>query len=543
MRSIAEVASDLGYRPADLAPAGRGVLRIPVGLVRSRADSSPPGRLILVTAMTPTARGEGKTVVAIGLGMALHRRGQRSVVCLRQPSLGPVFGSKGGASGGGRSTVEPRPDIDLGFTGDLDAITNAQNLLVSLVDNHIYHGNPLGIDAAQAVLPRASPLEDRSLRDIECGLTVKAAGFPRPAQFVITPAAEMAAIHALARDYADLKHRIDRMIVGRVADGSPVRASGLGPIGSVASLLKTALEPNLVQTAEGTPALVHGVPYANVAHGTCSRLAIDAGLASSDFCIVEAGFASDLGAEKFVDVVSPQTNLHADAAVLVATIRALRWHGTEGFDKSQPGEGTVARGLANLEQHVENLRRMGVDPVIALNRFPDDSAEEIAHVQRFCSERKLSWATVTAFADGGPGAAALAERVIEAAALGQRTHPLYREGSSTEEMLSTVVAEAYGGRGFELADAARVDLDRIRRDGEAEGPLCIAKTPLSLSADPTRHGRPQGFTLPVRRFIRWPGAGFTVAVAGSIVSMPGLPPRPSAEMIGLSDDGTIRGLG
>jgi formate--tetrahydrofolate ligase len=542
LRPIEDVASDLGFASEELVPAGAGVLRIPVRAVRSRASASRHGKLVLVTAMTPTEHGEGKTVVAIGLAMALHRRGLRSVVCLRQPSLGPVFGAKGGATGGGRSAVEPRTAIDLGFTGDLDAITNAQNLLASLVDNHLFQGNPRGIDPARTVLPRASPLEDRSLRDISCGLTVKAPGFPRPAQFVITPACEMAAIHALASDYGDLKRRIDRMTVARSLDGSPFSASDLGPTGSVAGLLRGALEPNLVQTLEGTPALVHGVPYANVAHGTCSRLAMEAGLASAEYCVVEAGFSTDLGAEKFVDVVSPQTHLAADAAVLVATVRAIVWHGSVAGDS--PGAADpIGSGLENLEQHVANLRRMGLDPVVALNRFPTDTPEEIARVERFCTERGLSFATVSSFSDGGTGAEALADRVTEAAGRGQRSHPLYGAHASIEEILKTVVTEIYGGGTVELTESALADLDRIRRDGGAVGPVCIAKTPLSLSADSKLRGRPRGFTVSIRHLTRWSGAGFTVAIAGPIVAMPGLPVHPAADTIRLDDDGTVSGLG
>ncbi|MGP8078275.1 MAG: formate--tetrahydrofolate ligase [Thermoplasmata archaeon] len=541
LRPIADVAQDLGFVPKELIPAGAGVLRIPVGTVRSRVAGSHRGKLVLVTAMTPTEHGEGKTVVAIGLAMALHRRGRRSVVCLRQPSLGPVFGAKGGASGGGRSAVEPRVAIDLGFTGDLDAITNAQNLLASLVDNHLFQGNPRGIDPAHPVLPRASPLEDRSLRDLTAGLTVKAPGFPRPAQFVITPATEMAAIHALATDYADLKRRIDRMTVARTADGAPVRASDLGPTGSVPSLLAVAMAPNLAQTVEGTPALIHGVPYANVAHGTCSRLAMEAGLASAEYCVVEAGFSTDLGAEKFVDVVSPQTRLSADVAVLVATVRAIRWHGT--IDGAAGPSDPIALGLENLEQHVANLRRMGLDPVVALNRFPTDSPEDIARVGRFCSEHGLPWATVTSFVDGGAGAEELADRVTEAAARGQHSHPLYGPNAPIEEILRTVVTEIYGGGTVELTEAARADLDRIRQDGGFEGPVCIAKTPLSLSADAKVRGRPRGFTVSVRRLTRWTGAGFTVAIAGPIVAMPGLPARPAADTIRIDDDGVVTGLG
>lgn len=541
MRPIEEVATSLGFDPKELVPAGAGVLRIPVALVRSRASRPSRGKLVLVTAMTPTEHGEGKTVVSIGLAMALHRRGDRSVVCLRQPSLGPVFGAKGGASGGGRSAVEPRLQIDLGFTGDIDAITNAQNLLATLVDNHLFQGNRRGIDPSQPVLPRASPLEDRSLRDITGGMSVKAPGFPHPAQFVITPACEMAAIHGLARDYADLSRRIDRMIVARTADGSPLTAADLGATGSVATLLRTALEPNLVQTVEGTPALVHGIPYANVAHGTCSRLAMEVGLSIADYCVVEAGFSTDLGAEKFVDLVSPLTGLSADGAVLVATIRAIRWHGSASVGESSGGD-PIEGGLENLDQHVANLRRLGLDPVVALNRFPTDQPEEIARVERFCEERKLLFAPVSSFTEGGDGAERLAEQVRVAAARGLRSHPIYDPLTPIERILETVVTGIYGGRGFELTAAAREDLERLRKDGGAEGPVCIAKTPLSLSADAKLRGRPRDFTISVRRIMRWAGAGFTVAIAGPIISMPGLPAHPAADGIRLGDDGSITGV-
>lgn len=542
LRPIGEVAEDLGLEPGELTPAGNGILRIPVREVRARASASRRGKLVLVTAMTPTEHGEGKTVVAIGLAMALRRRGRRSVVCLRQPSLGPVFGAKGGASGGGRSAVEPRVQIDLGFTGDLDAITNAQNLLATFVDNHIFQGNPEGIDPTRPELPRASPLEDRALRDITSGLTAKAPGFPRPAQFVITPATEMAAIHALASDYADLKHRIDRMTVARGAGGSPITAAQLGATESVASLFGVALEPNLVQTVEGTPALVHGVPYANVAHGTCSRLAMELGLSGADFCVVEAGFSSDLGAEKFVDLVSPQTGLSADVAVIVATVRAIRWHGSLPAPAGPPVD-PIAEGLENLDQHISNLRRMGLDPIVALNRFPSDTVEEIARVAAFCADRKLAFAAVSAFAEGGAGAEELADRVVEAAGRGQRSHALYAPNARVEEILETVVTAVYGGAAVVLSESARADLERIRRDGGSEGPVCVAKTPLSLSADAQLRGRPRGFTVSIRRLTRWTGAGFTVAIAGPIVAMPGLPAHPSADSIHFDDEGGVTGLG
>ena len=542
LRPIAEVAGDLAYDPGTLVPAGPGVVRIPVAVVRERSRASNRGKLVLVTAMTPTEHGEGKTVVAIGLAMALRRRGRSSAVCLRQPSLGPVFGAKGGASGGGRSAVEPRAAIDLGFTGDIDAITNAQNLLATLVDNHLFQGNARRIDPGHPVLPRASPLEDRALRDIQCGLTARASGFPRLAQFVITPACEMAAVHALASDYADLKRRIERMTVARTDDDRPILAGELGPTGSVASLLAGALAPNLVQTVEGTPAIVHGIPYANVAHGTCSRLAMEAALAGAEYAVVEAGFSSDLGAEKFVDLVSPATGLSADAAVIVATVRALRWHGV-GTGTDGPPADPVAAGLENLDQHVANVRRMGLEPVIALNRFPTDAPDDVATVARYCASERLSFASVSAFADGGAGAEELADRVVEAAARGRRSHSLHGPEASIEAIVGTVASNVYGAGRVVFEEAARADLERIRRDGGAEGPVCVAKTPLSLSTDAKLRGRPRGFTVSIRRLTRWTGAGFTVATAGPIVSMPGLPAHPAADAIDLRDDGTVAGVG
>jgi formate--tetrahydrofolate ligase len=538
---IGAVAERLGLRPADLVPAGAGVLRIPVPQVRAFADRPAHGRLVLVSAMTPTEHGEGKTVVAIGLGMALERLGHRSVVCLRQPSLGPVFGVKGGASGGGRATVEPRPAIDFGFTGDLDAITNAQNLLASLVDHHIFRARAPEIAPGTTDLPRASAIEDRSLRSISAGLAQSAPGFPRPAQFVVSAAAETAAIHALARDFVDLKERMGRVLVGRTAGGEPVRATDLGAAGATAALLAGALAPNLVQTAEGTAAFVHGIPYANVAHGTCSRLAIEAGLALADFCVVEAGFSSELGAEKFVDIVSPVLGRSADVGVVVATVRALRYHGGVLPDGPASLE-AVQRGLANLEQHVENLRRLGLEPIVALNAFPTDTPEEVRAVAAYCTEHGVAFALDTAFADGGAGSEALAGLVVEAAARGRTARPLYERSTPVERVLENVAGTLYGAAGVDLAPAAVADLDRIRALGEATGPVCIAKTPRSLSDDPKLRGRPTGFRVHVRRLERWSGAGFTVALLGGIITMPGLPDHPAADTIDLLPDGRIVGV-
>ncbi len=540
MKSIGQVASSIGFRPDDLIPAGRGALKVPVALVRSRYSGSHRGHLVLVSAMTATEHGEGKTVVSIGLAMALERLGHRAIVCLRQPSIGPVFGSKGGATGGGRSTVEPRSVIDLGLTGDLDAIANAQNLLAALVDHHIFRGNSLGLATDRPLLPRASSIEDRSLRDITTGLSASGPGFPRPGQFAVTAATEVAAIHALAGDYADLKRRLGRIVVARNGSGGPVRASDLAAEGSVATLLATALAPNLVQTAEGTAAFVHGIPYANVAHGTCSVLAMRAGVSLSEFCVVEAGFATELGAEKFVDIVSRQSHLDANVGVVVATVRALRHHG--GGAEDEVSAEAVERGLANLDQHLDNLRRIGLDPIVALNRFPHDAPEEIDRVERFCAERGAPCAVTTVFQDGGSGAENLARLVIEAAARGQRSHPAYPADASVEDALARIVTEFYGGASVEFSPEATADLERIRAMGEANGPVCIAKTPRSLSDDARKIGRPTGFPVRVRRLARWSGAGFTVAIVGSIVTLPGLPEHPATETIGLSDDGEIVGL-
>jgi formate--tetrahydrofolate ligase len=514
---------------------------VPVALVRSLAGPSHRGHLVLVSAMTPTEHGEGKTVVTIGLAMALERLGHRAVACLRQPSLGPVFGVKGGASGGGRATVEPRPAIDLGLTGDLDAITNAQNLLASLVDHHIYRGLTPEIGPAQVELPRVSAIEDRSLRTIMSGLSQPTHGFPRPSMFVVSAASEAAAIHALAGDYTDLRTRFGRVLVGRSSTGKPVRASDIGAAGCTAALLSGALAPNLVQTSEGTAAFVHGIPYANVAHGTCSRLAMEAGLALAEYCVVEAGFSTELGAEKFVDLVTPGTGLDAEVGVIVATVRALRYHGGSASDGPASVD-AVARGLANLDQHIQNFRLLGLDPIVALNGFPSDTPEEVHCVEQFCTERSVVFAKANAFAEGSKGSEALAQLVVSAAGRGQRARPLYGPSSSVENVLDLVAKKLYGAAGVDLSPVAVADLEWIRALGEATGPVCIAKTPRSLSDDPHIRGRPTDFRVHVHRLERWSGAGFTVALLGGIITMPGLPEHPAAGSIDITPDGRVTGV-
>jgi formate--tetrahydrofolate ligase len=543
VQPIADVAAELGLSPADLRPYRGEALKVPVALVRSLVPRSSRGKIVLVTAMTPTKHGEGKTVTAIAVAMALRRAGHRAVVCLRQPSLGPVFGIKGGAAGGGEATVEPKETINLGLTGDLDAVAAAHNLIAAMFDNHLFHGNPLGIDGTVRLWPRTLDVEDRSLRHIVTSAEGGPKAPPQKGTFAITAASEITAIAGLSEDYTDLKERVGRILLGFRKSGEPVRVRDLHATGAACALLRYALEPNLLQARDGTPALIHGEPFANIAHGTSSRISIELGQATCEYCIVEAGFATDLGAEKFVDIVGALTGLEVAGAVLVATVRGLRWHGGVSDELlGSPDPSAVRRGLANLEQHVENLRTLGIEPVLAANRFPGDTEEEIKLLKQFCQERNLAYADSTAFVEGAPGAADLATRVVEVCARGGHSRPLYAPGTPIEEVLDRVVRRIYGGAGVSLSDEATATLATLHRIGEADGPVCIAKTPLSLSADPTVRGRPTGFVPLVHRFARSAGAGFTVAYLGEIETMPGLPTRPLAEQIDLSSEGRVIGL-
>ena len=541
-RPISEIADRLGIAPADRIPRRRDVLKVPVQAIRDRVRPDRRGKLVLVTAMTPTPHGEGKTVTSIGLGEGLSRLGRRAVVCLRQPSLGPVFGIKGGAAGAGRATVEPSVAINLGLTGDIDAVAHAHNLLAALLDNHVAHGNPLDVDPARIRWPRTLDTEDRALRQIRIGLDDTTGATTRDSSFVIAAASEIMAVLGLARDYGDLRQRIGRILLAERRDGRPIRADDIGATGAASALLRDALEPNVVQTAEGTPALVHGGPFGNIAHGTASRLSIELGLYSSEYALVEVGFGSDLGCEKFVDLVAPYADLPADAAVLVATARALRYHGGESANSAGDRLLHLKAGLANLEKHVENVRRYGLPVVIALNRFPDDSPPELEAIRDSAGRLGVPIEISDAFARGGEGTAALAERVVELAAKGIRSHPIYPPGTPIREAVERVVHDVYGGDGVEWRPSAQADLAEIERWGEAHGPVCIAKTQLSLSDDPHRLGRPHGFTFRVDRLSRSAGAGFTVVQSGKISLMPGLPSVPSARSIDLDPDGTVRGV-
>jgi formate--tetrahydrofolate ligase len=543
MRNLKDLADALGLGPDDYHAAQRWVAKVPVAAVRERVGKGSSGKLILVTGMTPTRHGEGKTVTAIGLADGLARLHRSAVVCLRQPSLGPIFGVKGGATGGGRSTVEPSAEINLGFTGDIHAVAAAHNLLSALVENHLFHGNPLRIDPNRILWPRTLDMEDRALRHITVGKGHDPRFVVHESSFVIAAASEIMVILALAGDYADLKSRLGRVVAALTADGKAIRASDLSGAGAMAALLRDALEPNLVQTAEGTPALVHAGPFGNLAHGTCSRLAIELGLATSEYCIVEAGFATELGGEKFVDIVAPTLGRNVDAAVLVATQRGLRYQGgASDEESSRANRAALERGLENLAQHLDNLETFGVPVTVALNRFPGDTAEETRLLQRFCRARHVDVVEATGFTKGGEGSTELARAVEATAALGRQSRPVNPVGTPIFEQIETIATRLYGASHVNRTPEALADLELLTRIGELEGPVCVAKTPLSLSDNPHALGRPRDFNVTVDRLTRSAGAGFTVAYLGAIETMPGLPTRPAAEEIDLTPDGQVVGV-
>jgi len=541
MRTVGELAKMLELGPDEVAPAGPATGKVSVAAVRARAGRSRRGKLVLVTAMTPTRHGEGKTVTTIGLADGLARLGHRAVACLRQPSLGPVFGIKGGATGGGRATVEPATEINFGFTGDIHAAAAAHDLLAALADNHVYHGNSLGIDPSRYLWSRTMDVEDRALRHITVGQGITKQ-IPYPSSFIITAASEVMAILALARDYPDLKARLDRILVGYTKDDRPIRASDLRAGGAMAALLRHALEPNLVQTAGGTPALVHAGPFGNLAHGTCSRLAIELGLATCDYAVVEAGFATELGAEKFVDIVTPVLGADVDTAVLVVTQRGLRFQGGASDEEaSRPALAALERGLENLDQHLVNLSALGAATTVALNRFPGDSPEEAARVREFCRSKGVEAVESRGFEQGGAGVEDLARAVLRAAGLGRRTRPLYPAGTPIPRQIELIATRLYGADGVDEAKEATDGRAKLERIGETAGPVCMAKTPLSLSDDVKRLNRPKGYRVTVHRYTRAAGAGFTVAFLGAIEAMPGLPAHPASEEIDITSDGAITG--
>lgn len=544
LRPIVQVAHDLGLSDDEVIPYGARCAKVPLSTLEAASRRpGPKGRIVLITSLTPTPHGEGKTVTSIGLAMALRRLGVRSTVCLRQPALGPTLGLKGGGAGGGRAAVEPTALLNLGFPGDTACVGSAHNLLSALLDNHLVQGGEPRVDPARVLWPRTVDLDDRALRHVTVGQGGPKDGVPRPDSFVITAASEVMAVLGLSRDFKDLKERLSRILVGRTAGGDPVVARDLKASGAMAALLRDALYPNLVQTSEGTPALVHTGPFANIAHGTASRVSIQLARTFSEVCLVEGGFASDLGAEKFVDLVTPLGEFSVDAAVVVATLPALRHHGGAAPDRlSQPDLPAVERGLENLGKHLENVRTLGLRAVVAVNRFPGDTPEELRRLAQFCEAQGVRWAESTAFADGGAGVEKLAELVLEAAKTGSACKPLYGPGGTPEQKLDLVARQIYGADGVDLSPEARRDVEDLRALACEGLPVCVAKTPLSLSDDPKRPGRPRGFRVLVRRIRPSLGAGFLVAETGTISLMPGLPSVPAALGIDLSDHGEITGV-
>jgi formate--tetrahydrofolate ligase len=543
MRPIVEVAKELGVPDEFVKSYGKWKAKLSLAALQESNAKTEGGKLVLVTGMTPTPSGEGKTVTSIGIAMGLARLGRKSVLCIRQPSLGPVFGIKGGAAGGGKSTVQPMQDINMRFTGDIDAVSAAHSLLAAMLDNHLFQGNELQIDWRTISWRRCVDMNDRALRRTVIGLGGKRDGVPREDGSIITAASEIMAVLCLARNYHDLKERLSRIIIGYDMKGTPVKAGQLKAAGSMAAILREALEPNLVQTVEETPALIHGGPFANIAHGTSSLVSIQLGLSLAEYCVVEAGFASELGGEKFVDIVSPAGGLSPCTAVVVASIKALRHHGGVPADRlDSPDAEAVRRGLGNLGKHIENVQTFGLPPVVAINRFRSDTEQEIDVVRQFCNSLKVPSSVSTAFEEGGKGATELAERVMEAASKGAKSHPIYPLEAPVEQKLEAIVKDLYGGTGVEYSADARKDLERIARLGLVDRPVCVAKTPLSLSDDPTKIGRPRDFTALVRRLEVAAGADFNIAYMGDVVTMPGLPKRPAAENIDLTDDGIITGL-
>ena len=545
MKPIADIAADLGVQADELEPYGRYKAKLNEALFR-RMEDQPNGKLILVTAINPTPAGEGKTTTTIGLGEAMARIGKKAVIALREPSLGPVFGIKGGAAGGGYAQVVPMEDINLHFTGDMHAITSANNLLCAMLDNHLQQGNTLGIDPRRVLIKRCLDMNDRALRNIVVGLGGKVNGVPREDGFVITVATEVMAILCLADSLADLKQRLGNILVAYTYDNRPVFARDLQAEGAMAALLRDAIQPNLVQTLENTPAIMHGGPFANIAHGCNSVRATKLALKLGDYCITEAGFGSDLGAEKFLDIKCRLAGLAPDCIVVVATVRALKYNGgVAKADLAAENVEALERGIVNLQAHVANMRKYGVPVVVAINRFHTDTEAEIRVIDDCCRELGVPYALSEAFAKGGEGAVSLAETVVSEIdrTEGERHFaPLYADGLTVEEKIETIAREIYGADGVVYAPAAKKALPDIKALGGDKLPVCIAKTQYSLSDNAALLGRPTGFTVTIRDLRLSNGAGFVVAYAGDIMTMPGLPKAPAAQKIDVDEAGVISGL-
>ncbi|MBD5488228.1 MAG: formate--tetrahydrofolate ligase [Lachnospiraceae bacterium] len=543
LENIADVAGQIGVGPDDLELYGRYKAKISDEYIE-RIQNNPDGKLILVTAINPTPAGEGKTTTSVGLGQAFGKMGKKAVIALREPSLGPCFGIKGGAAGGGYAQVVPMEDLNLHFTGDFHAITSANNLLAAILDNHIQQGNELNIDPRQIVWKRCLDMNDRALRNVIVGLGGRTDGVVREDHFVITVASEIMAILCLASDMTDLKDRLGKIIVAYDYQGGPVTASDLKAVGAMAALLKDAMKPNLIQTLEHTPALVHGGPFANIAHGCNSIRATKTALKMADYVITEAGFGADLGAEKFFDIKCRMAGLKPDAVVLVATVRALKYNG--GVAKSELSkENLIAleAGIVNLEKHIENLHKYGVPIVVALNSFVTDTEAEIGYVRKFCQDRDCEFAISEVWEKGGAGGVELATKVLDTLEH-KESHfkVLYEDGLSLREKIETVAAEIYGAGGVSYSPAAERQLKKLQEMGFGDMPVCMAKTQYSLSDDPALLGRPVGFNMNVREVYVAAGAGFVVALTGTVMTMPGLPKNPAAYQIDVNESGVITGL-
>ncbi len=539
---ITEVAKSLQISEDELELYGKYKAKLSDEAIEKMKDN-PDGKLILVTAINPTPAGEGKTTTSVGLGQAFGVLGKKAVIALREPSLGPCFGVKGGAAGGGFAQVVPMEDLNLHFTGDFHAITSANNLLAAMLDNHIQQGNELQIDTRNIVWKRCLDMNDRALRNIVIGLGAKTDGFVREDHFVITVASEIMAVLCLAADMEDLKERLGRMVVAYNYRGEPITASDLKAVGAMAALLKDALKPNLIQTLEHTPAIVHGGPFANIAHGCNSVKATRTALKMADYVITEAGFGADLGAEKFFDIKCRMAGLRPDVVVLVATVRALKYNG--GLPKaelSKENPDALKKGIVNLEKHMENLQKYGVPVVVTLNSFVTDTESEIAFVKRFCEERGCEFAISQVWEKGGEGGTALARKVLDVLET-KESHfqVLYKDDLSLREKIDTVAREIYGADGVEYAAAASKQLDRLADLGFSHLPVCMAKTQYSLSDEPALLGRPSGFRIHVREAYVSAGAGFVVVLTGAVMTMPGLPKQPAAFGIDVKE-GTITGL-
>ena len=543
MLPIKDVAASIGIKEDDLELYGKYKAKISDELI-NESKNNKDGKLILVTAINPTPAGEGKTTTSVGLGEAFGRLGKKAIIALREPSLGPCFGIKGGAAGGGYAQVVPMEDLNLHFTGDFHAITSANNLLAALLDNHIQQGNELGIDPRQIVWKRCMDMNDRVLRNIVVGLGSKMDGMVREDHFVITVASEIMAILCLADDMADLKKRLAKIIVAYTFDGKPVTAGDLKATGSMAALLKDALKPNLIQTLEHTPAFVHGGPFANIAHGCNSVRATKTALKLADYVITEAGFGADLGAEKFFDIKCRMAGLKPDAVVLVATVRALKYNGGVPKDElSTENLDALKKGIVNLEKHIENLQKFGVPVVVTLNSFITDTKAETDYIEKFCKDRGCEFALSEVWEKGGEGGIELANKVLYTLENKQSNFKvLYDDSLSLKEKIEKIAKEIYGADGVTYSAAAEKELKRITDLGMGDFPVCMAKTQYSLSDDAKKLGRPSGFKINVREVYASAGAGFVVAINGSIMTMPGLSKKPAAYGIDVDDNGVITGL-